>query len=183
MNQDRDAPLEPWQFAVPVRWFVRSPATFTHVPDEALTPAFGPGTSRKIKSWAHEDDGVHWLATRGGTPYHTDPNYLRFTHHLLVRNDGWRIRGKDDEYHPVMRPGCMYCLDTHSPHEVVRDDRLVFEKPGFKLQIAVDSDTILNPDVVWKLLAPWVRRDPAETSATATRMAPRPRKKEPAHAS
>jgi hypothetical protein len=178
VNQDRNVAPEAPYFAVPVRWFRMTLARVAPVDDAALDPAFGPGRSRKIKSWGHDAEGVHWLATRGGTPYHTDPNYARFTHHLLVRNDGWRIRGFSDERHPVMEPGALYCLDTHSPHEVVRDDRLPWGMRGYKLQVAVDRDEPLTPSEAWALLSPWIGRNPGETSATAQRMAPRFRKDE-----
>jgi len=120
--------------------------------DELLELAFGAGASRKLKSWGHTGPvGVHWLATRSGTPYHTDPAYARYTHHLIVRNDGFRLRGQEDRPDaPILRPGVYYCLDAHSPHQVVEDKRLSSlrlggGKPVYKLQVAFDTDEPYEP--------------------------------------
>jgi hypothetical protein len=174
----RDAVLRTDQLSVPVRWLVTVSVRLPEVSDEELEPAFGPGRSRKLKSWGHDEGGVHWLVTRGGTDLHTDPTYLRYTHHLVVRNDGFRIRGFSDEAHPPMVPGTMYCLDTHSPHEVVVDARLGEPAPCYKVQLAVDREEPMSPADVWGTFRPWVLADrrPGETAASATLIAPRPKK-------
>ena len=178
MKADPHAPLRPDQVPVPIRWWVRSPVeAVPPAPDTTLEAAFGgPTRSRKLRSWGHDPDGVHWLATVNGTILHTDPAYRRYTFHLVVRNDGWRIRGISDEHHPPMTPGALYCLDTHSPHAVVRDDRLPWTPPGYKLQIALDADEILTAQEVWPLLRRYLDHDPADTAATAPPVAPKPRR-------
>lgn len=156
----RDTPLQPGQRAMPIVWMLEHVVDPSRVPEastETLDRACGgSGTSRRIRSWGHDANGVHWLLTRGGTGLHDDRAYRRFTHHLLLRNDGFRIRGLDDEeWHPPMTPGCLYCLDTHSPHEVVRDDRLPQTGP-YKAQIAVDDEEVIQPAFVVPLIIPWL---------------------------
>lgn len=148
------------------------------VTDGVLELAFGEGKSRKIKSWGHVgEDQAHWLVTRGGTPMHTDPAYLRYTHHLILRNDGWRLRGfKDDEHADPLTVGVMYCLDAHSPHQVVPDPRLAFPgKPGYKVQAAVDKGEPLEPDECWAILAPMLTRDLREGAEAAAKAAAAPK--------
>ena len=91
---------------------------------------------------------------------HRDPGYLRYTHHIIVRNDGFRIRGLSDTLHPTMEPGAMYCLDAVSPHQVVTDNRLTSERPIYKLQIAIDSNEIMEPLAVLAACAPLLDQDP-----------------------
>lgn len=166
-NVPDDYVLRPGERPMPIVW-LRGPMTLPlhpDVSDEALEVVFGPGGSRKLKSWGHDERGVHWLATRNGSFMHQDLTYVRYTHHLLLRNDGWRLRGfVDDERPPVLVVGHMYCLDTHSPHQVVRDDRLFQESglPHYKLQLAVDRPEPLSPEEAWALLAPRLRRGPAK---------------------
>ena len=157
-----------------MRWFVTVPVSLPVVEDDELVPAFGPGRSRKLKSWGHDEHGVHWLVTRNGTELHTDPTYLRYTHHLVYRNDGFRIRGLSDDLHPPMVPGAMYCLDTHSPHEVVPDERLEGEHL-YKVQLAVDREDPLSPPGAYKLFRRWLYRNdrPGDTASGATLIAPR----------
>lgn len=169
----------------PILWMVPRPQSLTFTPtvtDGELDVAFGAGKSQKIKSFGHDDYLVHWLATRSGTDLHVDKSYERYTHHLIVRNDGMRIRGLTDDadnqtrWHPPMTPGVMYCLDTHSPHRVVRDPRLADDAGrGYKVQIAVDRDQPLPPEEAWRLLSPWLRHRVADTVHTAQRTAPKAR--------
>lgn len=143
--------------------------------DAALEPVFGEGRGRRLKSWAHDDDGVHWLATRSGTALHMDKTYIRYTHHMVLRNDGWRIRGLyDDDDLPEMVPGTIYCLDTHSPHQVVPDDRLLSpgQRPLYKLQIVVDSENPLDYESALDLLWPWTSRELSDFDGSVTFTAP-----------
>lgn len=143
-------------------------------PTAALEIAMGPGKGRKLRSWGHDDDGVHWLATRAGANLHTDRNYARYSHHVIVRNDGWRLRGVDDgrRIMPLM-PGVMYCLDTWSPHAIVPDLRLN-AKPLYKVQIAVDRDEPLNRVEAEALMRPWFGRS-IEDSVHLAKPGPSPR--------
>lgn len=182
-NVGDDYVLKTSERGMPIMWFVGPLPLRTGLPDVstgALELIFGPGTSRKLKSWAHDQDGVHWLGTRTGTFMHQDTTFTRYTHHLLLRNDGYRIRGLDDtERHPLMVPGVMYCLDTHSPHQVVADDRLSPEagKPVYKLQIAVDRDEPLSPQEAWPLLARYLTRNPGDDADKVTVHSPRPKRR------
>ena len=147
--------------------------------DEMLERAFGPGTSRKLKSWGHSGPvGVHWLATRSGTVLHTDPAYARYTHHLILRNDGFRLIGMEDrEVQPLIQ-GTMYCLDTHSPHQVVADPRLSGlrrGKPVYKLQAAFDTDDPWQPDAALEVLLGKLADDPNEGADAAAKTAAAPK--------
>jgi hypothetical protein len=149
------------------------------VSDAMLERAFGPGTSRKLKSWGHSGPvGVHWLATRSGTPMHTDPAYSRYTHHLILRNDGFRLRGLEDRPDSIiLRPGAFYCLDAHSPHQVVEDKRLSslrLDKPVYKLQVAFDTDEPWSPGHAIAILFD-LHDDPNEGAEAAAKTAPAPR--------
>lgn len=173
-------PLAEDQMAFPIVWFWKlNGALIDRIPlvaDAGLELALGPGRARAIKSWGHDADGVHWLVTRSGTGYHTDPAYARYTHHLIIRNDCWRIRGFNDDLHPSMLPGAVYCLDTHSPHQVVVDERIEANRAavtGYKVQVAVDRHHALEPEEVEALLVPWIGLHPEDTAATATHTAPR----------
>jgi hypothetical protein len=149
----------------PILWFVTvlpdmNVGITTDVSDDAMHYALGPGKSRALKSFGHDDDGVHFLLLRNGTPgLHTDIAYARYTHQLVIRNDGTRVRGLaayDDDWHPPMYPGAMYCLDTWSPHTSHPDPRMnpALPRTGFmKAVIAVDRDEPLNPAEAWRLLA------------------------------
>lgn len=168
----------PW----PILW-IAPPVPDLEFPDlsnETLELVFGPGKDHRLKSWGHDDDGVHWLTTRRGAPLHVDHVYTRYTHHLILRNDGWRLRGLSDdnpELYPPMVPGTMYCMDTHSPHGVVADLRMPQpEHPRYKVQLVVDRDEPLSPDDAWDLLLPSVNR-PLSDFSSVPFVAPRAKKK------
>lgn len=160
-----DTPLVAGQHEVPVLWTVRTtvrpdPALYT---DEALAPFLPPGRGIALRAFGHDGDSVHWLLTRAGTPLHTDPRYARYSHQLVLRNDGGRVGGLpryDGEgfWHPPMEPGVMYCLDTHSPHQGKPDERMEVRRPVLKLVAAVDSDVCVLPADVWPLLLRFVGR-------------------------
>lgn len=123
------------------------------------------GKGRLVRSWGHDDQGVHWLLTRGGTPVHTDRAYLRYTHQMVLRNDGTRIRGHpryDPEdtrdWPPPLTVGTLYCLDTHSPHQGITDPRLPQEPSRVKVVIAVDRDEPLRPEEAYPLLHGYLHR-------------------------
>lgn len=167
--------------AVPVRWLVRTSAQITaDCSDAALARFLPPGRSRKLKSVGHDADGVHLLITRAGTPLHTDTAYARYSHQLVLRNDGNRVRGTDDTgWHPPMVPGVMYALDTHSPHQGLPDPRMISpHRAGagpaiVKVVIAVDRDELLSPDDAWPLLRRMLDADLAAIAPQATKTAPR----------
>lgn len=178
VNIADDYVLKPGERPVPIVWMTAA-VELPRIPDVSdvvLNEVFGPGRSRKIKSWGHNNVGAHWLVTRGGTLFHNDLTYSRYTHHLLLRNDGWRIRGMADEssrWHPPMVTGVVYCLDTHSPHQVIWDERLDKTGVGYKAQIAVDRDEPMNPADAWTALATKLRGSPAkDAEGGVSRLAP-----------
>lgn len=150
-----DYTLQEGDRANPLLWLVTTPyVNFTvDVGDEVMVRHLGGGRGKKLKSFGHDPDGVHFLLTRDGTIPHTDKAYTRYTHQLVLRNDGNRLRGlaryDEDEsrWHPPLLPGVMYCLDTHSPHQGIRDPRLhpPTGVPLYKAVIAVDRDEPLLP--------------------------------------
>lgn len=139
----------------PVLW-VTPPRDLGRIPDvsdAALQRVFGDdkATSR-IKSGDWNEDGVHWLITRSGLTMHNDGGYTRFTHHLVLRNDGFMLQGTDRaSMHPPIGVGSLVCLDTHSEHTLCRDPRL---EPGkYKAALVVDFDEALKPFEAWKILS------------------------------
>lgn len=174
---DPDAELAPDHHPVPVMWFVKIPAPPGDFSDEALARFLPPGRGRTLRSFGHDDMDVHWLLTRAGTPLHHDPAYPRYSHQLVLRNDGTRIRGlpRYDErsnWHPPLVPGAMYLLDTHSPHQGLPDPRMSPPPVVTKLAIAVDLHEPLSPDQAWPLLRRLVGADLPEVGQT-TFAAPR----------
>jgi hypothetical protein len=157
-----DTPLRDSWNAIPVLWSVTTTATqMPDCSDPVIEKYLGPGNARTIKSFGHDGDGVHFLLTRAGTPLHNDSAYARYTHQVVIRNDGNRIRGlpaydTEDMWHPPMLPGVMYALDTHSPHQGLPDSRMGARARGtavLKAVIAVDRDELLTPEQAWPLLA------------------------------
>jgi hypothetical protein len=151
------------QTATPVLWarlhrLHRTP----DVSDAAMVRLYGDVKAhQRLRTWGHTpgedvDLAVHYLSTRGGTNLHTDPGYLRFTHQLVLRNDGFVQHGLAPVLPPVMEPGCLSCLDTHSPHKVAVDPRVKWERrgPRYKVALAVDRAEPLDPDEAWALLSP-----------------------------
>lgn len=115
-----------------------------------------PGsTSNRLRTFGHVDGpkGVilvpHYIATRGGTPLHHDPAYPRYSVQLAIYNAGCALQGYDD--HPIpIPPGTLYCLDTWSPHRVVRWGPAPMTPtlqpiPRQKLQAVIDYDEPPSP--------------------------------------
>jgi len=160
----------------PLLWLCRVATHGAALPDtsdEAMHAVLGPGTARALKSFGHDDDGVHYLLLRGGTGLHTDTAYTRFTHQLVLRNDGTRIGGlprndgPPEHWHPPMVPGVMYCLDTHSPHIGRPDERMSPPRRGYmKAVIAVDRPEPLSIEHAWSLLCRYLVREFSEFEVT-----------------
>jgi hypothetical protein len=113
---------------------------------------------RRLRSWGHDADGVHFLAVQGGTALHNDVAYTRYSHQLVLRNDGTRIRGEPDaapdNWHVPMKVGTLYWLDTHQLHQGLIDPRMApTAKVPRKCVIAVDRDEPLPLDQAWGLLS------------------------------
>jgi hypothetical protein len=150
----------------PVLWIETVPQDdlamlrLTDVSDAVMHRYIGPGKGRKIKSFGHDAEGRHFLLTRAGTPVHNDKTYTRYSHQLVIRNDGNRLRGlpRFDKplAHPKLVPGVMYCLDTHSPHQGLPDDRFPTRSGMMKAVIAVDRDNPMTPADFLALIRPWL---------------------------
>jgi hypothetical protein len=155
--------LQAHQTEKPILWWEMRdlPDLLPDTSDEALASVFPPGGGAKLRTWHHAGDdkkgGVHFLSTRAGTPMHSDPAFWRYTHHLVLRNDGLRVHGlEQDDGVPRMEPGLMLCLDTWSPHQVSVDPRMTTVKRGtglYKVAVAVDREQPLGPNEAWSLLS------------------------------
>lgn len=162
MNIKPGTPLKPWQRSHPVLW--RS--STDELPHKALEPerwssmlvvAFGFGRSKRLQTWARSIDdmnGPHWIGVRNGTTLHTDPRYPRYTHHLIVRNDGWRLTGSAMREDGPWAPGTVFCCDTHSPHILLRESGTGL----FYLAASIDSATPLSKEETLPRLLEFVRR-------------------------
>jgi hypothetical protein len=170
MKAARDA-----QEGYPIRWLVATPAAnaaLVDTSDATLDPILGgPGVARRLRSWGHDTDGVHFLAHRSGIGIHTDTAYLRYSHQLVLRNDGTQIIGDaewDAVEHPPMLPGVMYCLDTWVPHAGVVDPRIADREAGrsaaglCKVVIACDRPEPLEPFDAWQLVGRYLHHQLAD---------------------
>lgn len=150
------------QTACPVLWSVRLDLARTpDVSDAAMVRLYGDvKRHQRLRTWGHPegedpDLAVHYLSTRGGTNLHIDPGYLRYSHQLTIRNDGFVQHGIDPGcLPPPMVVGTLSCLDTHSPHKVAPDPRLLgvgAPRPLYKVAIVVDRAEPLTPEDAWAL--------------------------------
>jgi hypothetical protein len=100
-------------------------------------------TTKRLRTFGHEDPkdrtSPHFLATRSGTPFHTDPGYTRYALQLQLYNEGFVVHGLEDQIAdmPLFVPGLVILLDTWSPHRVAPDPRLPQLGPN-KLLIGMD---------------------------------------------
>lgn len=163
MNVKPGTPLKPGQLSHPVLWRSHTdelPAK-AYQPerwDSMLVIAFGFGRSKRLQTWARPCDdlnGPHWIGVRNGTVMHTDPRYPRYTHQLVVRNDGWRLTGSAMQHDGSLTPGTVFCCDTHSPHILLREDG---GKGMFYLAASIDSTTPLSLEQTLPRLLEFVRR-------------------------
>jgi len=142
-------------------WRSEWPATAIALPevtDADLRAIHGEGRGSRVFTYGHGGNRrngriPHFISTRDGYSMHVDVGFVRFTHQVVLRNDGFLVRGlADEDWFPAQRRGTMYCLDTHSPHCIVRDRR--WDDGRFKLQAAVDADEPMSPDEVVAALTP-----------------------------
>ena len=161
---DRELRID--QSANPIVWCThpRTTEDLPEVTDADIDTMFGDfgATSRRIITYGHvvpkDKHSAHFLATRRGLKMHTDPGYVRFTHHLVLRNDGLGITGLSATVrYPTFERGALYCLDSWSPHCVDWDDRL--PRTGlYKVQAAIDADYPMSVEEVLDELAPLLAR-------------------------
>lgn len=182
--------LGPHQSPRPILWQHRwedfSDLELPEITNEDMHVIQGDGTAQRVFTYGHakgnKRDGTdpHFITTRTSYQLHTDTGFVRFTHQVVLRNDGFLVGGlavaaalQDAAAGgkltlPVAQPvGSMYCLDTHSPHGVFRDDRLP-QAGIYKLQAVVDADHPLTPEQVVKALTPLL----SEPKSHITRLLP-----------
>jgi hypothetical protein len=167
MNLPPDVVLRPDQVREAILWRAHLPAQpVPRADDGVLAPRFGTGTSRRIQTWGHDAQTVHWIGVRGGLPLHWDPGSTRYSYQWIVRNDGWRVHGlADDPTVPPMAAGTFYLLDSHSPHKVSRDPRL----GGGAYYVALVYDVpapLARPQAAWTIMQ-GRRFDPTVEQAVA----------------
>jgi hypothetical protein len=106
------------------------------------------GKSARLKTFGHtrakDSTTPHFVCTRGGLGWHTDPGYTRYALQIQLANPGGYAVvgfGEPIESTPLCLPGLVHLLDTWSPHRVARDPRLPARHPN-KLLCGMDFDTI-----------------------------------------
>lgn len=155
--------LKPGQRTRPVLWRDHShplARVFDEVSDEKMVARFDAGKSMRLQTYDHVGDkySVHLLAVRAGTPLHVDPAYLRYSHQYVLRNDGWYLHGMNDEKPEVPDAvGTLHCLDTHSPHKVSRDERILSGAGLYYIALVIDDDKPRPPEWVWEQMQPWLK--------------------------
>ena len=151
--------LGPGQSPNPILWQqVWLGPPLPEVTDEDMRAIQGEGKGKRVYTYGHNGSRSngrlpHFISTRTGYALHVDVGFVRFTHQVVLRNDGFQVCGlKGVADHPQGR-GQVYCLDTWSPHQVVRDDRLP-NHGIYKLQAAVDAEVPLTVEQVIERLTP-----------------------------
>lgn len=161
MNVKPDYPLRPDQTPQPILWRTPMPIV-REVPeaaDEVLLARYGPGRAMRLNTYGHLGDkySAHIISVRSGTPLHIDPAYTRYTHQLIVHNDGWYLHGLDASMpQEPFAVGTFFCMDTHSPHKVSPDLRL--GTGLWYVALVVDADKPLDTLEALTRLRPLVER-------------------------
>jgi hypothetical protein len=126
-----------------------------HLPPDWFTAFWGDAKrTKRLTTFGHLDPqdrtSPHFLATRGGTPMHTDPAYTRFALQLQLYNEGFVVHGLEDDIAdmPLFLPGLVILLDTWSPHRVSLDPRLPQLGPN---KLLVGADFAAPPNVAVEL--------------------------------
>ena len=139
MRADQIDPPVVWRAVVPLLFMDDGKAR------RMLDDVFGPGKTKRLQTWARPTDspnGPHWIGVRNGTPLHIDPRYPRYTHQLIVLNEGWTLAGMSRKH--AARPflvGDVFCCDTHSPHILMREQA---STGSWYLAASIDSPTPLG---------------------------------------
>lgn len=118
--------------------FVELPDDFIYPTDEMIKQILTKD-NHQLQTWGRTKgvkvDDPHWIAVRGSTPIHKDPAYPRYTHQLKIRvDDGIYSRGLSKEG-LLLKRGIYYILDTHSPHQIISEN-----KNGYNVSISIDHD-------------------------------------------
>jgi hypothetical protein len=147
MDLKWDYKLKPDQRSNPVVYAIeiKLPDSFCNYPESDLLKIF-PENKHSLKTWGDtlgvSTDKPHWIGVRKPTSLHTDPKYSRYTHHLMVKADNVSLRGMDKVETQVNR-GQFLILDTHSPHQLIANDK----KSQWYLAISMDSAEIIIPSI------------------------------------
>jgi len=149
MNYPWDRPLREDQISNPILETLQLGAeVILPAPSDSALDTLFPGTGHQLKTWARTP-GIklkdpHWIGVKKGTPLHTDPGYPRYSHQLMVRSDGWIIRGTSLEELPLSR-GLAFCIDTYSPHQLRESTRPVKgASPFYYVAASIDADEPLS---------------------------------------
>lgn len=114
-----------------------------------LDRCWGDGkATRRLKTFGHLSDKAspHFLISRGGLPFHTDPGYTRYCLQIQVFNGGYCVHGLLDQVvdMPLFLPGLVILLDSWSPHAVTRDKRLPVLSDS---KLLCGADYVGRPDI------------------------------------
>lgn len=150
--------LRPGQTTDPILWQEDWTGPLPEVTIADMQAIQGTKRSKRVYTYGHTGsfrDGrcPHFISTRTGYQMHVDIGFVRFTHQVVLRNDGFQVCGLMGGARRPQPRGVVYCLDTWSPHQVIRDDRLT-NCGIYKLQAAVDADQPLTPEQVLDALTP-----------------------------
>ena len=117
---------------------VKLPETLFTPDDDSLAQIF-PGNAQSLKTWGRTKGvkrmDAHWIGVRKQTPLHFDPAYPRYTHQLLLRVDGFTLRGVDKQELELER-GTYLLLDAHSPHQLYS----IAEEALWYVAVSIDAD-------------------------------------------
>ena len=147
-NQSFDVPLKPFQIGNPVVAYTEIELSDAYIcPDNKTMDNLFPVKNQSLRTWGrsvgqHKGMDPHWMRIKRGTPLHTDPLYERYSHHLVLKAEGYGLRGHDKVEKKIKR-GTVYVLDVHSPHQVTYHD----ENNLWYLSVSMDSNQILDWDV------------------------------------
>src|SRR5262245_34051264 len=96
--------LGPHQSAMPILWQHRweefSELVLPVIDDADMVTIQGPGESQRVFTYGHargnKRDGSdpHFITTRTSYQLHTDTGFVRFTHQVVLRNDGFLVGGQ-----------------------------------------------------------------------------------------
>jgi hypothetical protein len=105
--------------------------------------------TKRIRTWGHKNRNdklsPHFLCSRGGLGWHTDPGYGRYCLQVQLYNQGFVVHGLDQTTTmPVFTPGLVILLDSWSPHAVSRDPRLPQRGPN---KVLAGIDFPEHPDI------------------------------------
>lgn len=164
MNVKWDIELKPHQVSNPVMY-----STIVDLPADLLLPHENElrkifvTEKQSLKTWGRtsgELNGTepHWIGVHKQTPLHVDPAYPRYTHHLLLKVDGFCLRGVDKVETPLVR-GTYAQIDTHSPHQLyAKTDTALWY-----LAVSMDSKTPLSKGYVIPNLIRYALNNPLLT--------------------